>query len=401
MTSDRIVSFRRFYAASRSRFWFLVAGLPILAFMGVIFASYMVFFTVMLFVPMAVIAIAMLPGTIKRRNFYSYGLKIGIIFMIVFTGLVPNPLIWGQQISRRLDHRQLITPREPSVMALNDTSNLWAYISSRYSGATPQQFKTWTIHDQVWRIFYYINYLIDYEYDIDTSGVFDHVATPREVLASGKDDCQGISCVLASLLIYLGYNAWIAECPFHWYVRVFYVNGTGQTNHVDVYRYSRNSDPFFLFNMDETVFPAQLGWTIETAFSDTYIAAKYSEIVNGTGGTLDLSVFGSSFPETKIPMWLAWLVVFGACLLVGFLASILTMMPRFKRSRWYEKTVSPVAFATPLFIGFLGITFVPIEAFLMFALLMIGLAVFMLDAVLLVKSAAQAITRWTERRPRA
>ncbi len=386
---DRNGRFIRFYRASRSRFYFLVFGIPIFVFMGIVFASYMAFFTVMLFVPLAIIAVAMLPGAIKRRNFYSFGLKIGIIFMIVFFGLVPKPCIWGQQISRRLDHRQLLTPNDPAVMALNNTID--GYLVSY--GHTRQEFELWSIPDQADWVSWYVNYLIDYKYDIDTNGVFDHVATPSEVLASGEDDCQGISCVIASFLIYLGYNAWIAECPFHWYVRVFYVNGTGDATYKDVYRSARHSEPFYMFNMTHTAFPENLGWTVETAFTDIYMAREYSELINGTNGTLDLSVFGSSFPETNIPMWVAWIAIFGVCMLIGFLASVIVNIPRYKKSRWYEKAVPIFSFATPLFIGFYSITFVSLTMFLPFALLMIGLAVFMLDIVFLVKSIIQAITQ--------
>ncbi len=409
MTLNRNGRFVKFYRASRSRFFFLVVGIPIYVFMGFVFASYMAFFTVMLFVPLAIVAAAMLPGAIKRRNFYSYGLKIGIIFMIVFTGLVPNPLIWGQQISRRLDHKQLLTPNEPSVMSLadpNSAGNLWDYLNRTHVHTNHTEFeavfRTWTIPNQVEHIFDYIydddNYgLIKYAFDIDTNYVFDHVATPLEVLTSGKDDCQGISCLLASLLIYMGYDAYVCECPFHWYVRVFYVNGTGDTTFEDVYRNSRHSDPFYMFNMEETIFPAEIGWTINTSFTDPYVANNYLEIVNGTGGTLDLSVFGSSFPDTNIPVWAAWLAVFGACVLIGFLASVFVQIPRYKRSRWYEKVVPPFAFATPLYIGFYSIMLVPLTVFLPFGMLMVGIAVFMLDIVLVVKSIAQAITRLGKR----
>ncbi|MEX2719668.1 MAG: hypothetical protein Q6353_001175 [Candidatus Sigynarchaeum springense] len=350
----------------------------------------------MLFVPLAIVALAMLPRAIKTRNFYSYGLKIGIIFMLVFTALIPNPCIWGQQIYRRLDHRQLLMPSAPEVQALNATSNLWQYISTRYGGATPQTFKTWSIPTQTTRIFYYIRSIIDYEYDIDTNYVFDHVATPVEVLATGKDDCQGISCLLASLLLYMGYNAYVCECPFHWYVRVFYVDeGTNQTTYCDIWK--GDTEPFFMFNEVETIFPRDIAWTINASFTFDYIPRKYLEIVNGTNGTLDLSVIGSSFPATDIPAWVAWVAIFGVCMLVGFLASVFVNIPNYKKLRWHEKIIPVIAFATPLFFGFYGIMLVPPMAFLSFALLMIGLAVFMLDIMLVVKSIVQAITRLYKR----
>src|SRR5271157_2419880 len=107
--------------------------------------------------------------------------------------------------------RLLVTRKQALVwinQALNDSSNLWAYIKNTYH-VTPQQFKTWAIRDQVRRIFYYVDSIIHYAYDIDNNHVFDYVSTPKEVLAARKDDCQGISCVLVSLLVYLGYDAYV------------------------------------------------------------------------------------------------------------------------------------------------------------------------------------------------
>ncbi|HME52908.1 MAG TPA: hypothetical protein VKM55_11870 [Candidatus Lokiarchaeia archaeon] len=274
----------------------------------------------------------------------------------------------------------MITPGEPAVQALNDSSNLWAYIKNTYH-VTPQQFKTWAIRDQVRRIFYYVDSIIHYAYDIDNNHVFDYVSTPKEVLAARKDDCQGISCVLVSLLVYLGYDAYACECPFHWYVRVFYINGTtNETTYVDVYRSSNQPDPLYMFNETSTIFPENIFWTINVTFSDDYIPEQFAAIMNGANETLDLSVIGSSFPTTNIPTWVAWLVIFGACMLLGTIVMIFLKIPMYKKMKFLEKMVSITSFAVPLFIGFISILFIPFHAFLYFALLMVGLSVFFADS---------------------
>jgi hypothetical protein len=172
---------------------------------------------------------------------------------------------------------------------------------------------------------------------------------------------------------------------------VFYINGTGDSTFVDVYRLTSSTDPFYMFNMTSTVFPEDLGWTINTVFSNTYMARKFAAIMNGTNGTLDLSVFGTLFPETNIPAAVAWLAIFGACCLVGLLATIFVNIPRYKKLRLHEKILPVFSFATPLFIGFTSILFVPFAMFLPFAAIMVGLAVFMVDIVFIVKPIVQAI----------
>lgn len=334
----------------------------------------------MLFVSIGVIALAMLPRAVKSRKFYLYGLKVGIIFLIAFFGLVPNPFVWGEQIYRRLDHHELLTPNEPAVQALNDSSNLWTYLHDHY-GASPQQFRSWPVRDQVQRVFYYIDSIIKYEYDIDNNYVFDYVSTPKEVLASGKDDCQGITCVFVSLLLYMGYNAYVCECPFHWYSRVYYINSTtNMTTYTDIWRSSDQPDPFYIFNETTTIFPENIFWTINTSFTFDYIPEQYAAIVANANQTLDLSVIGSSFPKTSIPSFVAWLIIFGLCMMLGALVTIFLKIPDYKKMKFKEKMGHVLSFAIPLFIGFISITFIPIEFFLYFALVMVGISVFLVDS---------------------
>ena len=93
MSRDSTQRMRKFYRASRSRFFFIIIGIPMIALAILVLCLYIVFFTTMLFVVLGVIALAMLPRAVKSRKFYLYGLKVGIIFTISFFGLVPNPLI--------------------------------------------------------------------------------------------------------------------------------------------------------------------------------------------------------------------------------------------------------------------------------------------------------------------
>jgi hypothetical protein len=57
-------------------------------------------------------------------------------------------------------------------------------------------------------------------------GVIARVATPAEAITSGHGDCQAQAATTTSLLIFLGYNAYAAESPLHWYTIVYLANGT-------------------------------------------------------------------------------------------------------------------------------------------------------------------------------
>ncbi|MHA1680525.1 MAG: hypothetical protein ACTSUE_05915 [Promethearchaeota archaeon] len=330
----------------------------------------------MMFVPIGIIALAMVPGALRTKKWYLYALKVDFIFLVSFVAMVPNPTYWGSQIVRRLDHRRIITPDDPVVQALNDTGNLWSYISSQYGGATPSDFEMWTVPTQAYRVYRYIRSFISYTYDIDNQHVFDYAATPREVIANGQDDCQGISCLTVSLLIYLGYDARVCEVPFHWYIRVYY----NTTEYCDIYRGADDPEPFYIFNQDSLVFPESFFWTLNTIFSDDYISRKYFDIVDGN---LDLSVISDGLPETNIPPALTWLLVFGACLLAGLGFTSFSRISSFKKLSLSKKVLNVFVLSGVLFLGFVSILFVRFEFFLATGLAFVGSGVFLVDSGML------------------
>lgn len=367
---------KQFYRKSRSRFLFLLFGIPMTIFMVLVCFSYFVFATVMIFVPLAALALAMLPRAIKTRKWYTYLLKIDFIFLFVYAGLVPNPAYWGSQVARRLDHQLLITPDEPMVQALNGTGELWDYIDAHWS-KTPGEFFNETIDYQARRIYWYVQSLISYEYDIDNNWVFDYAATPKEVLTAGQDDCQGISCTTVSLLIYLGFEAYVCEIPFHWYIRVYYTNETdGQRTFIDLYRSSDDPDPFYIFNATHAWYPEDFFTTVDMAFGYDYIPRKYEEIV---GENLDLSVISDNLPETDIPSQVTWSIILVFCVVLGSFMALFSTIPNNRKEKWYRTLVSTMSNSAFLFLGFYSITFVPFSSFLYFALITVCLGVFVAD----------------------
>ncbi|MHA1369393.1 MAG: hypothetical protein ACTSRA_06760, partial [Promethearchaeota archaeon] len=308
------------------------------------------------------------------------GLRISVVFIVIYFSMVPNPALWGSQIRRRLDHRLLITPWHPAVQALNESDNLWSYIRDKYN-VTPVDFYEWSEVTQAYRIYRYVRSLVHYTYDIDNWGVFDHAATPEEVLNSRHDDCQGISCLTVSFLIYMGYDAYVCECPFHWYIRMYYINQTtGEKEFVDFYRYRSHSDPFYIFNDKVAWYPVDFITTINMSLSNDFIARKYAEIVKTDDGMLDLSVIGSSFPSVRVPTWVAFLILFVVMFGLGALIMIFSPGLKFKRLKVRYRIVLPSAFALPALFGFLGIYFVPASYFLYFGFTMIGIGTFLADS---------------------
>ena len=57
--------------------------------------------------------------------------------------------------------------------------------------------------------------------DIRSKLMAGDLSMPEEAITSGKDDCRGQAVVTVSVLINLGYDAWVVEMPWHFWTRLF------------------------------------------------------------------------------------------------------------------------------------------------------------------------------------
>jgi len=117
------------------------------------------------------------------------------------------------------------------------------------------------------RVDYYIRvYVIVWTDDMITYFSTDHVATLDEIFESDsdedgilEDDCDGIAVLTASLLIHMGYNAFISECLSHWNTIVFPEDSNPKTlegfeNGIHLYN-SWDRPSYYIFNQTEVIIP--------------------------------------------------------------------------------------------------------------------------------------------------
>jgi hypothetical protein len=138
---------------------------------------------------------------------------LGFLILILF------PAFWliPQQMYVRINRQEtLITPNEPAV---EDFANKFI-ASSFFTGWSG---KTFTEKAKAVSKFTTdeIKWILDYQ----TYGMSGHVATPKQCIELGMDDCQGQAVTMASLLLNSKLNntfpyVWVVETPFHWYVLV-------------------------------------------------------------------------------------------------------------------------------------------------------------------------------------
>jgi predicted transglutaminase-like cysteine proteinase len=313
---------------------FLYIGLPLLIFMIFIMAIYYVIH-LLWFLTIAVITLLSL---YRKERKYIALTKLSILLFLWFLFICWNPLYWPQQIYRHLDRGSLITPNAQCIIDLNNE-----FIGSGFYNAT--SYNRSTIQGQLNElsdIQSFINVKIPYVLDSIQYGVLDHVPTPAEVLATGRDDCDGMAVVTVSLLVNRGFEAYVAESDMHWWslVRIYgeELNSSvyGRTYTVVYLNWWEGiGEPYVIFNQNTVVFPQPLILSWAQQMTDPYYVQYIQEIGSPFIGLVPIAglligflfAFGVSFPRTypKKRMHLANMLL--ASLVLGVLLFVLIVLP--------------------------------------------------------------------------
>ena len=181
----------------------------------------------------------------------------------------------------------------------------------------------------------------------------------------GKDDCQGRTVVSVSFLQYLGYDAWCAETPFHWYTRVF----INSTTHIDLYR-GDASEPLCIFNGKSVQFPTPfIDCLYSLLFSRSdYVAGFYSDFIN-------------SYPA---------LILFFILLAVSFIvSSLVVLFLKLPYKTTKKQYLALILFGTIIFqISLIAVYLISMFTPVVFIISMLGLLflyIFLLDRELILK----------------
>jgi hypothetical protein len=213
--------------------------------------------------------IVVLVGTQRRSRAAVRFLKSLLVLVVLFVAMNPSPRWWVPQFQRRwLDNRtQLINPMHPIMEDLNAGFRLWHQQEHGVDFDDVIDFET-----RVRAVDVYIRQQrFHYQYDqLTYGGTFDHLPTIDEILATEddnglwRDDCDGISLITCSFLLYLGYNAYISEVTYHYHTMVFRPEddpktAEGYLNGVSLYRgrvlADNDKQSYYLFNQTELFIP--------------------------------------------------------------------------------------------------------------------------------------------------
>ncbi|MBD3228569.1 MAG: hypothetical protein GF329_10310 [Candidatus Lokiarchaeota archaeon] len=251
------------------------------------------------------------------------------------------------EISRRadLDRSSIITPHSESITRLNSSEGFWNYLATNTSynisefQALPEKNKLQIIQE-------FILSVISYSYDFNNYYVSLNTATPEEVLERGKDDCQGQCVVTVSFLQYLGYDAWCAETPFHWYTRVKLNN----SYFVDLNKGSA-CEPLCIFNGESVQFPTPINSCIYNLifYRSGYVAEFYTDIFT--------DIISSIF---------IWIILIFVSFIISILAVTLIKYPRkYTNKEWLKSILFSALFLyIELILAYIIGYFIPIFFFI-------------------------------------
>ncbi len=179
----------------------------ILVIFCLVFLSAMLLLGLLVVIPLLIVALIRKDRKliVKRTKASCWALGFLVLFLFPAFWLIP------QQIYVRQNRQsELITPDDPAVKEfakdfLKDNPD-YNNMSFEEKGKAVSKY---TVKNIVWTL------------DFETYGIAGHVATPKQCIEKGKDDCQGQAVTMASLLLNLNFKyVWVVETPFHWYVLV-------------------------------------------------------------------------------------------------------------------------------------------------------------------------------------
>ena len=176
-----------------------------------------------------------------------------------------------------MNRGSLITPDAPCIATLEINWTSSPYYNGPYDNTTIQG-QLEELQDIHTFLYNASDSWLTYEYDFfQYPGIFDHLPTPEEVLANRMDDCDGIALVTVSLLVRLGYEAYVAESDSHWwtYVKIYGEdldsNVTGKTYTI-VYLnwWDGIGEPYMIFNQTTVIITQPLFYSWYQQMMDGY-----------------------------------------------------------------------------------------------------------------------------------
>lgn len=142
----------------------------------------------------------------RWRWYLRLPIKSAIFALTLFLVCFPNPARFVRHVRHWRNSNELVNPTSPALEPLLD----------EFRAATPELLAAPAV---VRAVETFVLHRIPYDWDWNTWGAADYLPTLDEVLAKGREDCDGRAVVAASMLNALGYDAELISDFAHVWVR--------------------------------------------------------------------------------------------------------------------------------------------------------------------------------------
>ncbi|MHC1599002.1 MAG: hypothetical protein ACXQT0_05460 [Candidatus Methanofastidiosia archaeon] len=157
-----------------------------------------------------------------------------IVIFIFMTGGCINPVEWEEQVEHRFNPSSLVSLDEETLHELEAEFVFFNY--NVENGTIAQCFngETTIFHD----LYCFISNKITYRSDISNFYCIDYLATPKQTLIRGADDCDGKAALICTMLVKRGYDAYVVMGTKHTWVEVHvddlyvYISHIGSTDQI-------------------------------------------------------------------------------------------------------------------------------------------------------------------------
>lgn len=143
----------------------------------------------------------------RRPAVVRWPVKLGLFALVLAGVLYPRFWLVPRWLGRLADMNAVLEPAHPGL------EGLAAEARDQAGPAAPLAELAQSVERAV-------RARVPYAYDWETWGVMDYLPTVGEVLALGREDCDGQAVIAASLLRRLGYEAWMVGDIKHTWVAV-------------------------------------------------------------------------------------------------------------------------------------------------------------------------------------
>lgn len=297
---------------------FIVLGIPIYAFLILFFITHYFQITAFFLILYAIFFMSL----IRKEQIWLRLTKIGFLTFIIYLIMFINVSHLPNQFARRLPggRQALLEPNNSHVLEFKQDFYEWHLIKYGKNYEDLLETTNDELELKLKRVDYYIRtQRVDYEYDISAPYYYyDHFPTIDEIFASDidgdgylQDDCDGITFLTVSLLLNMGYNAWVVEVEFHYHTMVFRESVDPKTKEgfeqgIKLYN-SRNKPPYLLFNQEEMIIPPT--HSILMSFIDVYTGSSMYE--SYLQRFIDGDYFNLNFSVMLIILYILMVIIAG------------------------------------------------------------------------------------------